>query len=255
MTLYNFLVKSIEFWQKHSGLTNLKTHTIYTKLIDSQSLVIDLGANVGQFSQEISREFNCRCYALEAVPAVYSQITENNLVKKFNCAISDQNQPIDLYLSENRECHSVSQQAASIHGLQGVISVEGITLDTFLNNHKIESIDVLKVDIEGAEEALFNSTSDATLCNIKQVTIEFHDFVPGSISADEVKKIVNRLKRLGFVCLPFSYLLPGIDTCDFLFVNTKQCKISYKDWVGFQIINLLLLIQKTKSSISTQFSN
>ncbi len=53
MTLYNFLVKSIDFWQKHSELTNLKTHTIYTKLIDSQSLVIDLGANVGQFSEEI----------------------------------------------------------------------------------------------------------------------------------------------------------------------------------------------------------
>jgi len=75
MILYNFLVKSIDFWQKHSGLTNIKTHTLYTKLIDSQSLVIDLGANVGKFSEEISREFNCRCYSIEAVPAVYSQIT------------------------------------------------------------------------------------------------------------------------------------------------------------------------------------
>lgn len=89
MTLYNFLVKSIDFWQKHSGLTNLKTHTIYTKLIDSQSLVIYLGANVGQFSEEISRDFNCRCYAVEAVPAVYSHITENNSFKKINFAISD----------------------------------------------------------------------------------------------------------------------------------------------------------------------
>jgi hypothetical protein len=51
MTLDNFLVTSIIFWQKHSGLTNLKTHTIYTKFIDSESLVIDLGANVGQFSK------------------------------------------------------------------------------------------------------------------------------------------------------------------------------------------------------------
>ena len=139
MTLYNFLLKSIDFWQKHSGLTNLKTHTIYAKLIDSQSLVIDLGANVGQFSAEINREFNCKCYAIEAVPAVYSQIPENNLLKKFNYAISDQNQTINLYLSENRECHSVSEEAASIYGLQGVISVEAITLDTFLNNHKIDS--------------------------------------------------------------------------------------------------------------------
>jgi hypothetical protein len=102
----------------------------------------------------------------------------------------------------------------------------------------------LKVDIEGAEAALFNSTSDATLCNVKQITIEFHDSVPGSISTEEVNKIVNRFKRLGFVCLPFSYLFPDMDTCDFLFINTHQCKIPYKDWLGFQIINLLLAIEK-----------
>lgn len=249
MTFYDILVKFINLLQKHSGLSNLKTHTIYTKSINSQSLVIDLGANVGQFSEEISREFNCRCYAIEAVPAVYSQIPENHLIKKFNFAISDQNNPIDLYLSGNREAHSVSKEAASVYGLQGSISVEGITLDTFLKNDKIELVDVLKIDIEGAEEALFNSTSDATLCNIKQITIEFHDFMPGSISAEEVKKIVNRLKKLDFICLPFSYLFPNMDTCDFLFINTKQCEIPYKDWLSFQIINLLLLIQKTKSSL------
>jgi len=91
MTLYNLLVKFIYFWQKHSGLSYLKTHTIYSKIFDSDSLAIDLGANVGQFSEAITREFNCTCYAREAVPSVYSQLPENALVKKFNYAISDRN--------------------------------------------------------------------------------------------------------------------------------------------------------------------
>ena len=51
MKLYNLLVKSIDFWQKQSGLSNLKTHTIYSKILDSDSLVIDLGANIGQFTE------------------------------------------------------------------------------------------------------------------------------------------------------------------------------------------------------------
>lgn len=63
MTLYNLLVKSIDFWQKHSWLSNLKTHIIYSKILASDSLSIDLGANLGQFSEAITREFNCRCYA------------------------------------------------------------------------------------------------------------------------------------------------------------------------------------------------
>ncbi len=249
MTLYNLLVKSIDFWQKHSGLSNLKTHTIYTKILDSDSLVIDLGANVGQFSEAITRELNCRCYAIEAVPSVYSQLPENGLIKKFNYAISDRNEPLKIYTSDNLECNSISQQAASIYGLQGEISVDGITLETFLKNQRIELVDLLKIDIEGAEEAVFNSTSDTTLCNVKQITIEFHDFLPGSISTEEVNKITNRLKRLGFICIPFSYLFPDMDTCDFLFINRNRCKIPYKDWLGFQMINWLLTIEKTKSSL------
>ena len=249
MTLYNLLVKYIDFWQKHSGLSNLKTHTIYSKILDSDSLAIDLGANVGQFSEAITREFNCTCYAIEAVPAVYSQLPENGLVKKFNYAISDRNEPLKIYVSDNRECNSISQEAASAYGLQGEISVDGITLETFLNNQRIELVDLLKIDIEGAEEAVFNSTSDATLCNVKQITIEFHDFMPGSISTDEVNKITNRLKRLGFICIPFSYLFPDMDTCDFLFINRNKCKIPYKDWLGFQMIKLLLTLEKTKSSL------
>jgi len=249
MTLYNLLVKSIDFWQKYSGLSNFKTHTIYSKILESDSLVIDLGANVGQFSEAITREFNCRCYAIEAVPSVYSQLPETGLVKKFNYAISDRNEPLKIYTSDNLECNSISQEAASIYGLQGEISVDGITLETFMNNQRIELVDLLKIDIEGAEEAVFNSTRDATLCNVKQITIEFHDFLPGSISTEEVNKITNRLKRLGFICIPFSYVFPNMDTCDFLFINTNRCKIPYKDWLGFQMIKLLLTIEKTKSSL------
>ena len=114
MTLYNFLVKSIDFWKKHSELSNLKTHTIYSKILDSDSLVIDLGANLGQFSEAITREFNCRCCAIEAVPSVYSQLPENGLVKKFNYAISDRNEPLKIYTSDNLECNSISQEAASV---------------------------------------------------------------------------------------------------------------------------------------------
>jgi FkbM family methyltransferase len=249
MTLYNLLVKSIDFWQKHSGLINIKTHTIYSKILDSDSLVIDLGANVGQFIEAITREFKCRCYAIEAVPSVYSQLPENGLVKNFNYAISDRNEPLKIYTSDNRECHSISQEAASVYGLQGEISVDGITLETFLNNQKIELVDLLKIDIEGAEEAVFNSTRDATLCNVKQITIEFHDFMPGSISTEEVNKITNRLKRLGFICIPFSYLNSYRQRCDLLFINTNRCKIPYKDWLAFQMINWLLTIEKTKSSL------
>ncbi len=249
MILDNLLVKAIDFWQKHSGLRYLQTHSIYSKILDSDSLVIDLGANLGQFSEAITREFKCSCYAIEAAPSLYSKLPENGLVKNFNYAISDRNEPLKFYISDNIECNSISQEVASSYGLQGEISVDGITLETFLNNQRIELVDLLKIDIEGAEEAVFNSTRDTTLCNVKQISIEFHDFMPGSISTEEVNKITNRLKKLGFIWIPFSYLLFGMESSDFLFINTNRCKIPYKDWLGFQMIKLLLTLQKTSSLI------
>lgn len=60
LSLYNLLVKSIDLWQNHSGLSNLKTHTIYSKILDSDSLVIDSRANCGQFCEAIIRELNSR---------------------------------------------------------------------------------------------------------------------------------------------------------------------------------------------------
>jgi len=229
MILYNFLVKAVNFWQKHSGLSYLQTHSIYSKILESDSLVIDLGANLGQFSEAITREFKCSCYAIEAAPSLYSQLPENGLVKNFNYAISDRNEPLKFYISDNIESNSISQEVASSYGIQEEISVDGITL--------------------GAEEGVFNSTRDATLCNVKQITIEFHDFMPGSITTEEVNKITNRLKRLGFICIPFSYLLPYMERSDFLFINTNRCKIPYKDWLGFQMIKLLLTVQNTSSLV------
>lgn len=77
---------------------------------------------------------------------MYSQLPENALVKKFNYAISDRNEPLKIYTSDNRECNSISQDFASVYGFQGARSVDGITVETFLNNQRIELVDLLKID-------------------------------------------------------------------------------------------------------------
>jgi hypothetical protein len=105
------------------------------------------------------------------------------------------------------------------------------------------------VDIEGSEAQLFGSTSDATLGRIGQIGVEFHDFIPNTISSDNVRQIRRRLERLGFVCLPFSYLCPHQDTCDLLFVNLRVGQVPLRDRFGFAVIKALLTAQRLKSRL------
>jgi Methyltransferase FkbM domain len=129
-----------------------------------------------------------------------------------------------------------------------------VTLEQFLRDNWITAIDVLKIDIEGAERQLVQVTDDVTLSAGKQITIEFHDFLPGTLRLDEVRRIRKRLKRLGFYCLPFSYMLPEQDTCDFLFINLKSSAILRKTRLNFFIIKALLNVQKAKTYLKARKS-
>ena len=82
-------------------------------------------------------------------------------VEVHNVAISDSEGPVTLHLSANRECNSVDLSIATAFGYRGTVACEGLTLEGFLDRHGPGTIDLLKVDIEGAEGPMFSSTSDA----------------------------------------------------------------------------------------------
>src|SRR6516165_11387973 len=66
-------------------------HQFWSTHIGAQSIVVDLGAHLGEFSTEISRRFGCRCYEVEPHPLSHSRIRQSDLVSVLNCAIA----PVD----------------------------------------------------------------------------------------------------------------------------------------------------------------
>jgi FkbM family methyltransferase len=72
--------------------------------------------------------------------------------------------------------------------------IECITPNTLINNYiKEESIDLLKIDIEGAEYEVFKSFDDESMNKIKRFLIEFH------LNEDyRVMEIIEKLAINGF---------------------------------------------------------
>jgi len=207
---------------KISPITTIRGHSFYTVLVNRDSIIVDLGAHKGEFSAEMGRRFGCKCYAVEALPTLFERIDETLLLHKFNYAMSECDGPVELYVSQNLEGNSI--KALSDGG--GSVTVDGLTLESLMEKVGINTIELLKMDVEGAEIGIFEASSDATLERISQITVEFHDFLPDVVSVQQVERIKERLLELDFYMIKFSRAL----NTDVLFINKKRSRISTAEY-------------------------
>ncbi len=185
-------------------------HTFLPHLIDADSVVVDIGVDKGEFSAAILERFGCRVIAAEPVKTLFERIPPHPRLNLTNVALGGTNEWTTINVFPKRS-------ATLIDIVDDVVAqpVEQVTLTEFRRRAGAAHIDLLKMDIEGAEIALFNSTPDAELQNITQITIEFHDFIFPD-QKEPVRQIRQRLRDLGFWDLPFS-----IRSTDVLFLNKK----------------------------------
>ena len=191
----------------------IRGHHIHDGLLNSDSIIVDLGGHKGEFSSIISERYHCMCHVVEAMPELYASIKQTRNIRTYNYAASDSDGMMSFHLSENPESNSLIRKTEE-HAQ--TIEVPTISMSSLLKKHDISKIDALKMDIEGAEIAVFRGMSDELLRSIKQITVEFHDFIPEMHMEQDVLDVISRLESLGFACIVFS----RHTHFDVLFLNT-----------------------------------
>jgi len=162
--------------------------------IQPGDVVVDLGANIGIFSNKASELGASKIYSFEPVKENFELLMLN---RPANC------EPFKLAVgSEDLQSFNISYKADAPGGSSLIKYDDGalqpcltVTLDTLLANGLIEKIDFLKVDIEGAEVMAFNGISDDNLKNIRCISMEIHS---PEIGEEGKNYIYNRLHGLGF---------------------------------------------------------
>jgi FkbM family methyltransferase len=127
-------------------------------LPSGDDVFIDVGSGVGMESMFLSRQvdFWGRIYAIEASPFTYELLIENiktnnlNNIRPFNVAISDRSGEI---LIDDNQINHISN---SVFARKGT-AVRAITMDGFMEENQIDSVGLLKVNIEGAERLYINA--------------------------------------------------------------------------------------------------
>ncbi len=136
---------------------------------DTPHVIVDLGAHAGSFVIKLrSRYPAARVVAVEPAPRTFSRLTRNvgglPGVTPVNAAVSDK----DGEASFTEERLSWGSRLSPTGGQ----TVETMTLARLRARYQLPLIDVLKVDIEGAEWDVLRS--DADLDGVRHVLIELH---------------------------------------------------------------------------------
>jgi FkbM family methyltransferase len=134
------------------------------RYVRDDSIVFDIGANIGIYTLWLSQFVGAsgRLVAFEPDPLNYQRCAENitrnrlQMATLEQAALSNHSGKLQFSAGEDLENHLIPQGAAS----DSSVYVQATTLDEYCGSHQIETIDFMKVDVEGAELMVLQGASN-----------------------------------------------------------------------------------------------
>jgi FkbM family methyltransferase len=168
---------------------------LYIKYFDKNPKhIIDAGGNVGYTSVFFKYIFpEAQIAIIEPDDGNFAMIQDNfsfNLVdsKLFKGGLWNKN----TYLKIVRDFRDKSDWSIRVEETDEASNLKAFTVDFILNQSGFESVDIFKIDIEGAEKQVFkNKEGLAFLNHTKCIAIEIHDEFKCRKDIEEVLKIYN----------------------------------------------------------------
>jgi FkbM family methyltransferase len=184
----------------------IKEHSFFDDFLSDKNIIIDLGACRGEFSSEFMKHYPThKCILVEANPTNFRYLPNDDKIIKYMNLISTKNDEEITFYEDPKSPYNGSKMFNYFNGIEHKIKT--ITLDKIISENNIDYIDLLKIDIEGSEYELLENLSMSTLEKVKQITIEFHDFIDPSLK-NRTEIIVKKIEDFGFksISKPIKYM-------------------------------------------------
>jgi FkbM family methyltransferase len=164
----------------------------------SPKTIVDAGANIGMASIYFTHRYpEAKVIAIEAEASNFAVLARN--VRPYPAIIPVHaalwNRDGEISVSEPDPATGVSGKWAFVTHEGSGVKARAITMRTLMKEMEIPSVDVLKVNIEGAEKEVFETCD--WMDDIRCLMIDLHDrFKPGcSEAVNSVAQGFSKLKR------------------------------------------------------------
>ena len=157
--------------------------------LNENSIVFDVGGYQGRFASDMFAMYRCRqIYVFEPVRE-YADRLRKRFARNRSIVVCD----YGLWKENTRARIAVCADGSSLF-LSGsnMEEVSLVRADEFIGRHGIQRIDMMKINIEGAEyDLLEHLIETGFIKNIKNIQVQFHDFVE-----DAEKRMIKIQKKL-----------------------------------------------------------
>ena len=172
----------------------------YFSASSAEPLIVDCGSNIGLAVLYFKRLYpKCRIIAFEPDAATFGMLERNvkannlagvTLVQK---ALCDSVGSVEFYVSPERPGMLVQSMRKENLASSQVTSVETETLSTYLT----EPVDLLKMDIEGAEDQVLKDLNETgKLSLVREIVLEYHHHL--TPREDKLGVFLNTLEQTNF---------------------------------------------------------
>jgi FkbM family methyltransferase len=171
----------------------------------NKCVVIDVGCSYeADFSCLMIDRHNATSYAIDPTKKHQKELLK--LVDNYNgklfylpYAVGSINGELTFYESKENESGSLMQQHVNVQ--QDTIksyNCKVVTLSALLSEINIIDVEILKLDIEGAEYELLSNITQIELQPFRQLFIEFHHHALPQYTEKDTRNIVAKIKTFGF---------------------------------------------------------
>ena len=172
----------------------------YIDLDAKQPEIVDCGSNIGMATLFFKKVFpECRITAFEPEPETFAILSRNIAmnglkdVRAYNAAVSNEEGEISFYSDPEVPGSGMMSMMDARSGMGRTQKVRTVKLSDYLDRE----IDLLKLDVEGAEHQVFQDLEGAKKMGlIKNMIIEYHHHM--NRNSDNLSHILGTLENNGF---------------------------------------------------------
>lgn len=173
------------FKEQHSGSIRLDYD------LNDKSVIFDVGGYEGSWASEIYSKFESNIFIFEPVPRfaddIKKRFIDNNKITVLPYGLSDKNDRLLISLGGDNSSFYLNSKSDMVDAEIREFS------RNFLLSLDVDKVDLMKINIEGGEyDLLEHMIKNGSINLVKNLQIQFHNFVPNAIERRE--KIRQQLK-------------------------------------------------------------